>query len=104
MLPVGDLGEAVAVADRVRRKFMSAAIVYGSDELHPSVSVGVTLGCDPRIPVSELLASADRALYRAKASGRNRVEAADPVVTADEVPLQPAMRGGERRRWRRVRV
>ena len=89
MLPVGDIGEAVAIADRVRRNFAGAAAAHATDEIHPSVSVGVTLGCDPHMPMSELLASADQALYRAKANGRNRVEAAEPVVASDEVPLQP---------------
>jgi diguanylate cyclase (GGDEF)-like protein len=102
MLPVGDIGEAVAIADRVRRNFVSAAAAHATDDLQPSVSVGVTLGCDPQTPMSDLLASADQALYRAKAKGRNRVEAAEPVVAAETVPLQPAAQSGERRRWRRV--
>ncbi len=104
MLPVGDIGEAVAIADRVRRNFASAAAAHATGDIHPSVSVGVTLGCDPHTPTSELLASADQALYRAKANGRNRVEAAEPVVAAEVVPLQPYHATGERRRWRHVRV
>ena len=40
----------------------------------PSVSGGVTLGCDPQAQVLELLSIVDRALYRAKEHGRNRVE------------------------------
>ena len=104
MRAVGDIGEAVAIADRVRRNFAGAAAAHATDELHPSVSAGVTLGCDPHVPVGELLASADQALYRAKANGRNRVEAAEPVVAPDEVPLQPQAGGSERRRWRRARA
>ncbi len=73
LLPVGDLGEAVAIADRVRRNFAAAAAVHACDGVQPSVSVGATLGCDPKVPVSDLLASADQALYRAKSAGRNQV-------------------------------
>jgi diguanylate cyclase (GGDEF)-like protein len=102
ILPVGDIGEAEAIADRVRRNFVSAAAAHATDEVKPSVSVGVTLGCDPKLPVSALLASADQALYRAKAAGRNRVEATENVVAADEVPLQPEAKSGERRHWRRA--
>ena len=104
MLPVGDMGEAVAIADRVRRKFMKDSAAHGTDDLRPSVSIGVTLGCDPQTPISELLARADHALYRAKANGRNRVEAAEPVVAGEEVPLQPSTSVHERRSWRRARA
>ena len=64
VLPVGDLGEAVAIADRVRRNFANAAVEHGTSDLVPTVSVGVTLGCDPKLPVAGLLAAADQALYR----------------------------------------
>ncbi len=79
LLPVGDLGEAYAIADRVRRNFAAAATRFADGDLIPTVSVGVTLGIDARSDVDTLLDVADRALYRAKAKGRNRVEAAAPL-------------------------
>jgi diguanylate cyclase (GGDEF)-like protein len=78
LLPVGDLGEAYAIADRVRRNFAAAARRFTDGDLTPTVSVGVTLGVDAECDVDTLLDVADRALYRAKAKGRNRVEAAPP--------------------------
>src|SRR5580658_9842453 len=78
-LPVGDLDEAYAIADRVRRNFAAAAAPFGSASLSPSVSVGVTVGCDPGVTVTELLSIVDRALYRAKELGRNRVELGAPA-------------------------
>jgi diguanylate cyclase (GGDEF)-like protein len=78
LLTVGDLGEAFAIADRVRRNFADAAASSGEGELLPTVSVGVTLGLDSKIEVEDLLLIADEALYRAKANGRNRVEANAP--------------------------
>ena len=74
LMPVGDLGEAFAVADRVRRNFADVAARFADGAFTPTVSVGVTLGLDPKIGIDVLLAIADRALYRAKANGRNRVE------------------------------
>ncbi|MEA2904591.1 MAG: hypothetical protein QOI12_1978 [Alphaproteobacteria bacterium] len=78
LLPVGDLGEAVAVADRVRRNFAEAASCFSDRDLTPTVSVGVTLGLDSKSEVEDLMVVADEALYRAKANGRNRVEANAP--------------------------
>ena len=82
-LPVGDLDEGYAIADRLRRNFAAAAARFGSDGLTPSVSAGVTLGCDPD-HVHDLLAIVDRALYRAKENGRNRVETEMPALTEKE--------------------
>jgi len=79
LLPVGDLGEAFAVADRVRRNFAETAARFAHGDLFPTVSVGVTLDVDAKSDVDTLLEVADRALYRAKANGRNRVEATAPL-------------------------
>jgi len=109
-LPVGDLDEAFAVADRVRRNFAAAAARFGSDELMPSVSVGVTLACDPQAKVADLLLIGDRALYRAKEHGRNRVETEVPedrnnAVGAPSIvpiigPDRPGIAAKSMRRWR----
>jgi diguanylate cyclase (GGDEF)-like protein len=110
-LPVGDIDEAYAIADRVRRNFAAAATRFGNEQLMPSVSVGVTLGCDPHASVTDLLAIVDRALYRAKELGRNRVEievAADGETTVGAPSIVPII-GPDRsavatqfigRRWR----
>jgi diguanylate cyclase (GGDEF)-like protein len=110
-IPVGDIDEAYAIADRVRRNFAAAAVRFGKDQLAPTVSVGVTLGSDPHASVPEMLAIVDRALYRAKELGRNRVEtempAADGVAVGAPsiVPIIGPDRAGVAaqsigRRWR----
>jgi diguanylate cyclase (GGDEF)-like protein len=78
LLPVGDLGEAYAIADRVRRNFAAVAARFTNGGLVPTVSVGVALCADAKSDVDTLLEVADRALYRAKANGRDRVEATTP--------------------------
>jgi len=58
----------------VRRNFIAAAARLGREQFWPSVSVGITLGRESGLAVGALLSIADRALYRAKELGRNRVE------------------------------
>ena len=109
-MPVGDLDEAFAIADRVRRNFAAAAARFGSAELMPSVSGGVTLGCDPQAKVLELLSVVDRALYRAKEHGRNRVEteipqdahvaAGAPSIVPIIGPDRAGIGAAAMRRWR----
>jgi diguanylate cyclase (GGDEF)-like protein len=96
MLPVGDVGEAAAIADRVRRKFMTAAASYAAGDLQPTVSVGLSIGWSADQAVAQLLAAADQALYRAKANGRNCVE----IQAAPEQAEVAAPRVAAGRRWR----
>lgn len=74
------LEEGVLVAERVREAFESSGIVCEEGAVDTTVSIGVA-GGPAGTELEVLLASADTALYQAKRSGRNRVEA------AEELPL-----------------
>ena len=108
-LPVGDLDEAYAIAERVRRNFAAAMARIRSEELRPSVSIGITLGREAGMAIGSLLSNADRALYRAKENGRNRVETEMSDACAASTPSIVPIIGNERaasspraksRRWR----
>ena len=72
----GRYDNAAAVAERIRSDFAAAAAVVDGHPVAATASIGISLIRQPAEAVS-LLGEADRALYRAKDSGRNRVEAAD---------------------------
>jgi diguanylate cyclase (GGDEF)-like protein len=70
--------DAVATADRIRRGI--EALEFGNSSLAVTASIGLAtvpiLGADTAIDLPELMAAADRALYRAKDGGRNRLHSA----------------------------
>jgi diguanylate cyclase (GGDEF)-like protein len=83
-----DRAAVLRVAERIRQQFAAVAEIVGETPLHATVSVGVSYcGESGTQDVAALCASADAALYRAKALGRNRVEiAAEPVPLAPDLP------------------
>jgi diguanylate cyclase (GGDEF)-like protein len=87
------LAEAKIVAERIRKGFETVGVTVAGCNLKATVSIGVAAG-QPGTDVVALLAAADAALYRAKANGRNRVEAARdgemPTLFATERPRIPA--------------
>ena len=75
-----DLNGTMAMAERVRRmvEVLQVPVAAGVVRVTASFGVAAFERATPYGSVGELLAAADRAVYRAKAAGRNRVcEAAD---------------------------
>src|SRR5271170_2768911 len=69
---------APAVAERIRNAFAAEAEVIEGQNVGATVSIGLAVHDGSAIAFTELLWKADRALYRAKEGGRNRVEWAMP--------------------------
>jgi diguanylate cyclase (GGDEF)-like protein len=69
------LEEAIVAAERVREVFATSGVVCDDGPVETTVSIGVA-GGPSGTELEVLLAAADTALYKAKRSGRNRVEAA----------------------------
>jgi diguanylate cyclase (GGDEF)-like protein len=75
-LPGTPLEEGVAVAERIRRSIETLSWSWGGSVWPLTVSCGVAAMPDHAHDVGNLLMLADKALYQAKQSGRNRVEKA----------------------------
>ena len=77
MIAVPETGEAgaIAFAERLRDKIQAHQFDIGKgDPLRLTVSIGVADFPEPKVETAaDLLDCADRALYRAKAGGRNLV-------------------------------
>jgi diguanylate cyclase (GGDEF)-like protein len=74
ILPGTELGEACVVADRLRAGLAARRVPAPGGELAVTSSFGVAGFAEP-MSAAELFAVADRALYEAKARGKNRVVA-----------------------------
>ena len=81
VLPGTDLPGAAAVAERIREVRAARVVLSPEGEpIHVTASFGVAAFPEVRT-AQELLASADAALYQAKAAGKNRVTAAQEAFT-----------------------
>jgi diguanylate cyclase (GGDEF)-like protein len=73
-MPETSLSEAITVAERIRRGVEAIEVrLADGTPVSASVSIGVALFPAHGRTSSDLLAAADRAVYQAKALGRNRV-------------------------------
>jgi diguanylate cyclase (GGDEF)-like protein len=76
LLPGLDLAAAQRVGEGVARRFAEAALDRDGPGIPATVSIGLATARADCTDLPALLSAADRALYRAKAAGRNRLEVA----------------------------
>jgi diguanylate cyclase (GGDEF)-like protein len=73
LLPQTPLEAAVHAAERARRAVEGLRVTHGGVDIAATVSIGVATRGPSVTDLKSAIAAADRALYRAKAAGRNRV-------------------------------
>lgn len=83
ILPGTTIEAAYVIAERARHAFAEAASEIDGRAVNPTVSAGVA-AMKPGDNFGDVLDNADRALYRAKGRGRNRVERAEDAAPATD--------------------
>ncbi|MEO8434359.1 MAG: diguanylate cyclase [Pyrinomonadaceae bacterium] len=87
LLPQTALDEAAVIADRIRHQIFSTSFPHGKGQPLGSltVSIGLSSYSQYLASPSAVIRAADRALYRAKSTGKNRIVAyRDPVKRGPE--------------------
>lgn len=74
--PQSTLAGAAQAAERLRLAMQAEHIHARACNLRVTLSIGVAASTSEDVALADVLARADRALYKSKAKGRNRVEAA----------------------------
>ncbi len=86
---------AFAVGERVRDRIAAHRFLARDGlDIHLTASVGVATLPDVAASAEELVAAADKAMYRVKDSGKNGIQAArlQPITDACSSPPSPACR------------
>ncbi len=73
IMPETDTGQARRVAEKIRNLIGRTEFVYKKDLVHVSLSLGVAHATETDKGYDSVFKRADKALYQAKESGRNRV-------------------------------
>lgn len=72
MLPGAEEKMAKIIAERIRSSIEASTVKHDDEDINYTVSIGIACAIGKDVRIEELLDRADRALYTAKAEGRNR--------------------------------
>jgi diguanylate cyclase (GGDEF)-like protein len=75
ILPETNLEQATIVAERIQKTWEQSPVNLDGQLIHSTVSIGVAEAHPEDTSFDDVLRRADRMMYRAKESGRNRVVA-----------------------------
>ena len=77
LLPQTSEEAAMQVAERIRRSVEGMRVARDGADIAVTVSIGVASWNETVLDLKAMIAAADRALYKAKATGRNRIESSE---------------------------
>jgi diguanylate cyclase (GGDEF)-like protein len=84
-MPGIHLSDAVGISQRLRQAVAAATFETPAGPVRVTCSIGVATSAGHEARVKALLSRADKALYRAKQLGRDRVEAEEAPALAQPV-------------------
>src|SRR5215469_14992702 len=91
LLTVTSTKDAVALAERLRATVEGLRLSEGEELVRFTVSVGLSSLQPGEVSFEPMLRRADRALYKVKRSGRNRVLLADELAAVPSIPPSRAL-------------
>lgn len=71
LFPATNIDSAIIVAERIRTAVENSTLIYDSEKLHITISIGVTQLVKDDV-IEALLKRADMAMYKSKENGRNQ--------------------------------
>ena len=74
LLPESELAGAVKTAERIQKSLASNCPSFEGNEITVTLSLGICTVSDSHTNFEAVIKDADTAMYRAKESGRNRIE------------------------------
>ena len=90
LLPGCSQSQALLIAERIRTEYANTPIsLEDGQHVQSTVSIGAVIASQPHVNIDELLLVADRALYQAKQSGRNRV-VISPYTSSEQARAESA--------------
>ncbi|MGO8504839.1 GGDEF domain-containing protein [Rhizobium leguminosarum] len=92
---VADQTEAEAIAEAIRTEFCRLPVSTGEAIVPVTVSIGIALASSIEANIDKLISAADRALYAAKAAGRNCTVTFGEAEAAAPAPATPSGNAGE---------
>lgn len=73
---------AMVVIERIRKQVEKSLLMYGGREISPTITIGLSYHSGDQ-SIDEIINEADKALYRGKKSGKNRVVCYQDVCTEE---------------------